>query len=307
MQFRLAHILLAVANIPADGSWSEAAIDGDGSDWAPRSRDIIAFINEHCGENLASSSYDDIRRKNLDFLVAASLVFNSAAKPGAATNDGTRGYAISPDASALFHKFGTSSWPAAAAVFKKRHGSLDSEFRRERRMPRTSVILPGGKALQLKDSPHNRLQKAVVQEFLPRFARDAQVLYLGDSNAKALHRDAGQLERLRFFPLENDRLPDVVAYEKNRNWLFLIEAVHSANPMSDLRHRILEKAASDCTAGLVFVSAFSDRASFAKWAGDVSWETEAWVADHPDHMIHFNGDRFMGPHPSNGGSLSEKH
>ena len=67
--------------------------------------------------------------------------------------------------------------------------------------------------------------------------------------------------------------------------------------MSDLRHRILEKAAADCTAGLVFVSAFADRPSFAKWAAEVSWETEAWVADHPDHMIHFNGDRFMGPHP----------
>ena len=29
----------------------------------------------------------------------------------------------------------------------------------------------------------------------------------------------------------------------------------------------------------------------------ISWETEVWVADSPTHMIHFNGERFLGPYP----------
>ncbi|MFS2517149.1 MULTISPECIES: BsuBI/PstI family type II restriction endonuclease [Parabacteroides] len=28
---------------------------------------------------------------------------------------------------------------------------------------------------------------------------------------------------------------------------------------------------------------------------DIAWETEVWIAENPGHMIHFNGDRFIGP------------
>jgi adenine-specific DNA-methyltransferase len=35
---------------------------------------------------------------------------------------------------------------------------------------------------------------------------------------------------------------------------------------------------------------------FKKSAADIAWETEVWIADNPSHMIHFNGDRFLGPH-----------
>ena len=38
------------------------------------------------------------------------------------------------------------------------------------------------------------------------------------------------------------------------------------------------------------------------WALDVSphhqpyrVETEVWIVEKPDHMIHFNGDKFLGP------------
>jgi hypothetical protein len=26
------------------------------------------------------------------------------------------------------------------------------------------------------------------------------------------------------------------------------------------------------------------------------WETEVWVAGSPTHLIHFNGERFLGPY-----------
>ena len=28
---------------------------------------------------------------------------------------------------------------------------------------------------------------------------------------------------------------------------------------------------------------------------ELAWETEVWIAEMPEHMIHLNGDRFMGP------------
>jgi len=46
----------------------------------------------------------------------------------------------------------------------------------------------------------------------------------------------------------------------------------------------------------VFVTAFLDRKAMVKHLNQISWETEVWIADAPDHLIHFNGERFLGPH-----------
>ena len=27
----------------------------------------------------------------------------------------------------------------------------------------------------------------------------------------------------------------------------------------------------------------------------INWDTEVWIAELPEHMIHLNGDQFMGP------------
>ena len=79
----------------------------------------------------------------------------------------------------------------------------------------------------------------------------------------------------------------------------MIEAVTSHGPVSPKRWVELEEAFKDCTVGLVYVTAFLDRTEFRKNAADIAWETEVWIADNPDHMIHFNGDRFLGPHEQN--------
>jgi len=50
------------------------------------------------------------------------------------------------------------------------------------------------------------------------------------------------------------------------------------------------------TAGLVYVTAFPDRSAMARYLNEISWETEVWVADAPSHLIHFNGERFLGPY-----------
>ena len=46
------------------------------------------------------------------------------------------------------------------------------------------------------------------------------------------------------------------------------------------------------------LTAFLDRRSMVKYLGDISWETEVWVADAPGHMIHFDGEKFLGPYSS---------
>jgi hypothetical protein len=73
--------------------------------------------------------------------------------------------------------------------------------------------------------------------------------------------------------------------------------VTSHGPVSPKRHAELEAVLSECSAGRVYVTAFMDFTTFKTYASEIVWESEVWIADFPDHLIHFNGDRFLGPYP----------
>jgi hypothetical protein len=135
-----------------------------------------------------------------------------------------------------------------------------------------------------------------VLKFVPQFVRTPQILYIADTAKKDQYKKENKLRDLGFKELARDILPDVVVYDAERNWLFLIEAVHSSNPISQLRHIALEQFTAQCTAPRIYVSVFENRAAFRKWVADISWETEVWLADSPGHLIHFNGEKFLGPY-----------
>lgn len=298
-QDRVCLVLLAVADLIPSGSWKDVKVHGEGKDsHAPKTRDIIIFLNKNYGTAISSGSYDNIRRKNLDYLVESGLVVPSARKAGASTNDSTRGYAISKDAASLLHRYGSSKWQTPVKQFIKNHASLSTALQRPAKMQMVEVDFPDGQTFELSAGPHNRIQKAVIEEFLPRFVQKPRVLYLGDTSKKDLVVDHARLKALGLDLNQHDRLPDIVVLDEAKKWLFLIEAVHSSNPVSPLRHLALERLTAKCKLGKVFVSAFEDLKSFAKWAPGISWETEIWVADNPTHMIHYNGDRFYGPRKS---------
>jgi BsuBI/PstI restriction endonuclease domain/BsuBI/PstI restriction endonuclease HTH domain len=291
---RMAKAFLAVAGLTSKMKWSEAKDNDDGHQLL--SRQIISFMNMHWHENISSGSYDDIRRKDLILPVEALIVLNSAKNPNANTNDGTRGFAISPLASKAIRKFGTSGWSAAVKEFKKDLPTLADQMSRSRHMARIPVKINGNIDLVFSAGGHNALQKAIIENFLPIFGYGANVLYVGDTANKNLFMDQAGLKAISFFELANDKLPDVVAYSATKNWLYLVEAVTTANPITELRRLALIKASKGCKADLIFVTAFPDRATYRKFAKDIAWETEVWLADSPEHMIHFNGDKFLGPY-----------
>jgi adenine-specific DNA-methyltransferase len=61
-------------------------------------------------------------------------------------------------------------------------------------------------------------------------------------------------------------------------------------------HDELARLFARSSAGLVYVTAFPNRAIMGRYLGEIAWETEVWVADAPSHLIHFNGERFLGPY-----------
>lgn len=289
---RIAMAFLAVAGVKA--SWKESTHTR-----SMKTRDIIAFHNEHFEENISPGSYDDIRRKDLKMLVLSGIVVNSSNNPTAATNDPRRGYSISAECARLLQSFKTSHWSKALAEYLQGKTALQDQLARGRTMEKIPVLLPDGAKLEFSQGQHNILQKLIIEEFLPRYGQHCRVLYVGDTANKFLHIDRATLDSLRFFELQHDELPDIIAYNEQKNWLYLIEAVHSSGPISEIRRLELQTLAKGCKADIIYVTAFLNRAEFRKWSSEIAWETEVWIADNPDHLIHFNGDKFLGPyHPT---------
>ena len=160
----------------------------------------------------------------------------------------------------------------------------------------TPLVLTDGHKLSFSAGAHNLLQKNIIEKFLPLYGFGAEVLYVGDTEKKNLYQNTNQLNALQFFELAHDKLPDVVAYSEQKNWLYLIEAVTTANPIDELRRQTLVQLTNQCTANVIFITAFPDRITYRQFAKDIAWETEVWIADSPEHMIHFNGDKFLGPY-----------
>ncbi len=151
----------------------------------------------------------------------------------------------------------------------------------------TITLSPGGQ---------NILVEKIVHEFCPRFTPGASVVYVGDTDEKFAYFDEPLLTQLRVVIESHGKMTGVVIYDKRKNWLVLIEAVTSHGPVNPKRMTELKKLFRDCGAGLVFVTAFLDRKSMLKYLDEISWETEVWVAESPSHLIHFNGERFLGPY-----------
>jgi hypothetical protein len=259
-----------------------------------KTREIIEYVNLYFDENISSGSYDDIRRKDLKLLVLAEIIVQS--NPNAATNDSTRGYALNPMYAKLVRQYGAKDWQQQVAKALKGVEPIKDRLQRKRKLVRIPVTLPSGKKLRFSKGEHNDLQKAIIEDFLPRFGFGAEVLYVGDTSDKYLHLDFERLSKLGFVQLSHEELPDIIAYSQKKKWLFLIEAVHTSGPISETRLIQLQRMTKDCKADVVYVTAFLNRAKFRQYVADIAWETEVWIADNPDHMVHFNGDKFIGPY-----------
>ena len=142
---------------------------------------------------------------------------------------------------------------------------------------------------------HNLLQKAIIEEFAPRFAPNSECLYVGDTIQKDMVKDVERLAKLGFQITLHDKMPDVVLFRSDKDWIYFIEAVTSVGPMDPKRIVEIQSFTQDVRCGKIFVTAFLDFSTYKKFSEQIAWETEVWIAEMPDHMIHLNGDKFIGP------------
>ncbi len=142
----------------------------------------------------------------------------------------------------------------------------------------------------------NILIEKILYEFAEFYIPGGKVLYIGDTDDKFAYHDKESLAELGVTIESHGKMPDVIMYHTEKNWLVLIEAVTSHGPIDGKRKDELKRLFHNSQAGLVFVTTFLTRGAMVEYLRDISWETEVWVAEAPKHLIHFNGERFLGPY-----------
>lgn len=277
-------VILALARLQPNDEWILST-----NPWI-RIHDILLFIKQAYGITYAENSRETIRKQAIHHFRNAAFIEDN----GAPTNSPNYKYRLTEEMLSLLKSFQTMHWSSTKHSFLENHNSLINFYRSIKLMEKMPVKINGNE-LTFSPGKHNELQKLIIEEFAPRFAENAICLYVGDTIQKDLVKNETMLSKLGFKMTLHDKLPDVILYVEDKNWLYFIEAVTSVGPMSPKRIKELESMTSDVTAGKIYVTAFLDFKTFKSFSEALAWETEVWIADLPDHMIHLNGDKFLGP------------
>ncbi|MGB8992661.1 MAG: BsuBI/PstI family type II restriction endonuclease [Desulfobaccales bacterium] len=278
---------LSLANIKENDPWTKA------EPIRRRIHDIITFIRDAFGREYAENTRETIRRQVIHQFEQARIVNRNPDNPLLPTNSPRTHYALTDEVINLIRAYGGKGWNRKIKSILGSRKRLWEIYQKERKLKMVPVKLPTGKNILLSPGKHNELQAAIIEQFGPRFAPGSQVVYIGDTARKTLHLDEKLLERLKIPVSKHDKLPDIVFYDKKRNFLFLVEAVTSHGPVSPKRQYELENMLKDCPAKRIYVSAFQNFKEFKRHLDNIAWETEVWLSEIPAHLIHFNGDKFL--------------
>lgn len=299
---RSALTLLALGNILETSKWSDCkqismSISGskDGSGKYPG---IMHFINTHYSsiKSYMENSRESFRDETIKPFVQAGICEHNPEEPELAPNSKNNHYRLTPEVLKVLRSYGLSDYKTEVKNYIEIVGSLEAKYAKARDLLKVPIRLDNGEEYKFAPGAHNELQAAIINEFAALFAHGSILLYIGDTANKNVRMNKPILESLNI-PISMDtKLPDIILYDKNKDWLFLIEAFTSVGPMSPQRIIELEKLLAKCKSGKIYITAFSNRTTFRSHVSEIAWETEVWIADNPTHLIHFNGDKFLGPH-----------
>lgn len=278
------YVLLAMANVEEKDNWESAT-----NEWI-RIHDIIQFTARYYHVTYAENSRETFRKQALHHFRTAALIEDN----GKATNSPNYKYRITKEALEILRGLDENKSGVAIDRFLKYHSKLVEIYSSKKIMTKMPVRINNNE-FTFSAGKHNELQKAIIEEFAPRFAPDAECLYVGDTIKKDMVKNTERLRTLGFEITLHDKMPDIVLYRVKKNWIYFIESVTSVGPMNPARVIEISEMTKKVTAGKIFVTAFLDFSTYKKFSEELAWETEVWIADMPDHMIHLNGNKFMGP------------
>lgn len=273
--------LLALAYIKKSSAWYSAT-----NEWM-RIHDIITFVNKNYGTKYAENSRETFRKQALHHFRTAAIVEDN----GLATNSPNYRWRLTDEFLVVLQANATNS---SISEFISKHERLIDVYASKKRMKMMPVKI-NGTNYTFSTGKHNELQKAIIEQFAPRFAPNCECLYVGDTTEKDLVKNVERLSELGFAITLHDKMPDVVLYREDKSWIYFVESVTSVGPMDPKRIVEIKSMTENVGAGMIFVTAFLDFKTYKRFSEQLAWETEVWIAEMPDHMIHLNGDKFLGP------------
>ena len=282
--------LLALINLTPEKKWCNA--DSPLIGITP----IKDWIAEHYGKTFKPNSCETVRCQTMHQFVAAGVALYNSDKPSRPVNSPDAGYQIAPEALVLLKTFGSKTWNSQLKLFLSHRETLAYQYAMPRKLEQISVRMKNGKTISLISGKHNALIKKIVEEFGRRFVPYGVLVYVGDTGKKWGFFDDKLLSELGVTVNSHGKMPDVILYCPKRKWLILVEAVTCRGPVDGKRYAELARLFTGSKVGIVYVTAFPDRSIMGRFLGEIAWKTEAWVADAPTHLIHFNGSRFLGPY-----------
>lgn len=287
---RSALCLLALLNLRPGKAWAKAENPLIGI------TPIMDWAREYYEKDYAPNTRETVRRQSMHQFVDAGIALYNPDKPDRPVNSPKAVYQIEPAALVLLRTFGKPKWHDNLTAYLAKRETLAARYAKEREQNRIPVEIAPSQQITLSPGEHSELIRNIIEDFAPRFAPGSALVYAGDTGDKWGYFDAALLAELGVKVDSHGKMPDVVLHYSAKNWLLLIESVTSHGPVDGKRHAELAKLFTGSTAGLVFVTAFPNRAIMSRYLGEIAWETEVWVADAPSHLIHFNGERFLGPY-----------
>ena len=287
---RTAYCLLSLLNVTPEKAWKNAENPLVGI------TPMMTFAKEYYNKIYAPNSRETFRRFSTHQLVQAGIVLYNPDKPNRPVNSPKAVYQISPAALKVIKTFGTSDFEPLLSDFIQNQSTLAAQYAHEREMNMVSVKIKKNHMIQISPGKHSELIRDIIEQLAPRFLPNSTLIYVGDTGEKWGYYDQELAGNLLFNVQEHGKMPDVILYVEDKRWLVLIESVTSHGPVDSKRYIELEELFSSVTIDKVYISAFPDKKTFTHYVQEIAWETEAWIADNPTHMIHFNGDKFLGPH-----------
>lgn len=287
---RSALVLLALLDLTPEKQWSES------SNPMLRTVEIMDWLRAHYGKDYKPNTRETIRRQTLHQFVDAALVTLNPDEPRRPINSPRNCYQVQPAALDVLRGYALDDWGERLTAYLEDVPGLKAQYESARTLELIPVTLADGRAVTLTPGGQNVLIKQMVEDFCARWTPGGHVLYIGDAGKDDPVYDQAKLGELGVELDKHGKFPDLVVYLPDRNWLVLLEATSSHGPVDAKRHSELHDLFGSSTAGLVYVSCFPSRAEMRKYLADIAWETEVWCADNPSHLIHFNGERFLGPY-----------
>ena len=282
--------LLALLNLTPEKTWSEAENPMIGI------TPIMEWVRRHYDKAYAPNTRETVRRQSMHQFVDAGIARYNPDRPDRPVNSPKTVYQIGPSTLALLRTFGAKEWQKSLITYLAERETLADRYAKERERNLIPVQISPSQKISLSPGAHSELIRSIIEEFAPRFVPGSVLIYVGDTGEKWGYFDAPLLAELSVDVDSHGKMPDVVFYDAEKGWLVLVESVTSHGPVDGKRHAELTTLFSNAQAGLVYVTAFPSRAVMARYLSDIAWETEVWVADAPSHLIHFDGERFLGPY-----------